>query len=335
MRRIYGVLASVIVMLVLLSLAACAGSAIDASDSREPQVQEEPAVQDAASSEGADDEDSSHVDEFYDDTTGQWIAYDDVTQIHTLCEVDEYDQERGEHEYPTRMSAELAGDLSIAEDAITDPDVIGDLWYRIMRMRLLLRDAKTDSGNRATESLTFFWEDGRMQTYTFTGSWSLVYDGSIYPVFEQETAAGDDFSTPVVQPLENYFYPGVVFDAIKGLTGNSSADSPIFVVAYGTSSIRYQRDTFLWDADAEGPAETFSVTYRAGTGDASGGIQLHDVWYDQYSCFIEGARQLKKITITDTSEGTSALVVYVAEGSGDTKQCSLACANGVLEVKYL
>ena len=360
MKHRCDVLVSLLLVAALLYLPACnGGSSAGRDDASSPTESEAPAQEeraeaaetdstttedaeegdassDDASEDSSESDESSHENAFWDYQTGEWIDFDDISHIHELCDVKEYaDGYYSKVDWPTDISAELAGNLNVAKGEITDPDIVRDLWERVVRMRLRLSEAVPDETTSKGESLTFYWEDGHSQTFTFKGSWSLAYDGTLYPIFEHRNTDGENFSTPVVQPVPNPYYPGAVFDVIPRLTGKSSSKGPVIVVVYGSSSVHYEDDSFLWNVDGDYPSETMRVRKVEGNAEAAGGIALEDVWGEKYSCVIEGATRLVKVVIASDEDVETALITYEAGDSGETKQCRVACVDDALSVTYL
>lgn len=263
------------------------------------------------------------------------MEYEEISLIYEFFDVQEYDIMRGEHEWPSALHATLADGT---EGDITDSDVIHDLWSRIMRMRLSPDLAMVDPGTFANNEFVFSWDDGRVQTFTFTGQTALTVDGTLFPILEAVNSAGEVFNGPSITPVKNSYYPEVVFDTARMVIEDSLGKRTVFFIKHGTTSMDYSEDTFTWNADHDGWGfEEYTVRPVKKTGSHPGGILIEEKYSkDPWSCVIEGATRLYVIEmVRDDDNYSYPKITYQPEDSNERATCTIKLVDDEFVVDYL
>ena len=272
--------------------------------------------------------------EISDGITHEDLEFEEITLLYELFDVQEFDTWEGNHDWPASLHVTLADGT---DGDITNNDVINDLWDRILCMRVSPDLAMVDPGTFANNVFTFSWDDGRRQTFTFTGQTALTVDGTLFPLIEGVNAGGEVFNGWSVTPLKNIRYPEVVFDTARMVIEDSLGKRTVFFIKSGTTNMRYSHDTFSWNANDDDYVEDYAVKPIKGTADTPGGILIEmKNSSDPLSCVIEGATRLYVIEMArDDNNYIYPTITYQPEDSEERATCTIKMVGGKLAVDYL
>ena len=272
--------------------------------------------------------------EISDGGTHEEMEFEEIDIIYDYFGLEEHDGKSGEREHPDSLHVTLSDGT---EGDITNPDVINDLWNRVLYMRLSPDLAMADSDTLDTNELVFSWDSGRTQTFTFRGHTALAVDGALFPIIEDSRTGAEVFSGYSVSRMENYKYPDTVFDIARMVIEDGLGKRKVFFIKSGSTTMGYSRDSFSWDAADDGMVETYSVEHVKGSDDSQGGVRIKATnMSDPSSCIIEGAERVYVVEMMrdDESNYIYPQITYQPEDGGDRAMCSIKMEDGELVVSY-
>ena len=272
--------------------------------------------------------------EISDGGTQEEMEFEEIDLIYDYFDIGERDGKSGEDEYPDKLHVALSDGT---KGDITNPDVIGDLWYRVLDMRLSPDLAMVDSDTLYTNELVFSWDDGRTQTFTFRGHTALAVDGTLFPIIEDSRTGAEVFSGNSISRMENYKYPDTVFDIARMVIEDGLGKRKVFFIKSGSTTMGYSTDSFSWDAAGDGMVETYSVEYVKEGDGSRGCVRIRATnMSDPPSCIIEGAERVYVVEMIRDSESyyLHPMITYQPEGGGDRATCTIKMEDGELVVSY-
>ena len=271
--------------------------------------------------------------EMYDVGADEEMEFEEIDAICNYFDLREYDRRNGEHDYPDSLHVVLSDGT---EGSITNPDIINDLWGRVLYMRLSPDLAMADSGALYTNELVFSWDDGRTQTFTFKGQTALAVDGVLFPIIEDVYTGAEVFSDYSVSRLENDKYPGAVFDIARMMIEDGLGKRKAFIIKSGTTRMRYSRDSFDWDAANDGIVETYSVKSIKESDGTKCRVRIKEAnASNQPSCNIEGAERIYVVEMKRDDAGyIYPEITYQPQDSEDRATCTIKMEKNGLVVSY-
>ena len=201
-------------------------------------------------------------------------------------------------------------------DTIDDQAFVAEVWTKLYNLQISSSPAKASPVEDGGIAFSFMWDDERTLTLGFqTSEFFEAGDGALHQV--KDSGEMGAILSSLIDHLKE-----------KDAQAQDAGASTIAIS---------ENNTFNWDANGDGIAETFVIRFHDNGDEAPNAMEIVDASRSYESAWVDGAYEVQRI-VPSSSDSESFLTITYLSGdyyAHDTvSTCELHYADGTLWIAY-